>query len=219
MDCEMTEIERLLDDLRQGGDIERAEKATLELFDTDTWLKGGSDLSEALTQSLRQGNTNPVTPLMLALLDREDSQETLNWVDHSASDLNTKLRPWDPPFPFRDAVLLAKAKAGDVPARDALLGRLENAETGTLHYLLQVIAWIDDPALMHSLTRALDDQTVIGGGAPSGAEQPRRIADEAVDAFARELKFDPGFPLAPSVRYTQHQIELIKNAVKNTVPR
>ncbi len=178
-----------------------------------------TEVAAALRESVSTGNLSPAAFLLLGHDRSKKSLEVLKAVEKANPDQLTKLNPWDKPVWIRDVLLVPLLKTGDASAPHRLLEMIEEANTATLTFLLQILVEIDSPEILHSLARTLDDKTVIGGGAPHGVDHPRRLADAATDAFMARLNLKPGFEPHPARRYEDGELAAVKQAIINTIPR
>lgn len=202
-------------------DIQTQEKTAYTMYsgsDVEKLMQQ-SEIASALRASVRRGNISASAFLLLGHDPSDEALETLKAVEEANSDQLTKLNAWDKPIKVADALLVPLIKVGDPRARDRLLNLIESADTATLTFLLQVLPEIDSPEVLHALSRTLDDETVIGGGAPHGIDNPRRLADAAADAFIERLRLELGFKVNLARRYDDKQLATVKVAIKNAIPR
>jgi hypothetical protein len=115
---------------------------------------------------------------------------------------------------------VALSRLGVSEARQRLQERIAAGTTAELHFLLDAIAMIDAPEILHTLaSHTLGDKREIGGGLPSGASPMRRLTDLAVDAFITRLKLETGVATAPVKLYSPEEIGKVREGILAAIPQ
>ncbi|KAA0254181.1 MAG: hypothetical protein EDX89_11070 [Acidobacteria bacterium] len=135
-----------------------------------------------------------------------------------------RLAPGALPVPAALAARVALSRLGDRDARAALLvwaeeGGAPGPPPSERLFVLAVLGEVDDPALLHAVSRALDDERPVAGGVPSGASPSRRVCDVAVEAYVARLRLSPGFALSGARRYDAAERARVKERIAAALPR
>lgn len=118
------------------------------------------------------------------------------------------------------AAEVALSRRGSGEARSRLLDRISAGETADLVFLLEAIAMIDAPEILHALAeRTLSNEQEIGGAVPAGVSPGRRITDLAVEAFISRLDLRTGIETSAVKRYGPEEIEQVRSAIAGSIPR
>lgn len=177
------------------------------------------DAGDAIRGSVAAGNHTAAALLLLGYCPGDESVSLLQKVRDADPMSRTELHAWTPVVDASLPARVSLSQLGEMEDRIFLLENAATADADQLQFLLSVLREVDAPALLHELARTLDDTTEIGGGAPSGAEPVRRICDLAVDAFVERLDLSVDFPLNDSGRYTEEQIQAVREAIEGAIPR
>lgn len=201
-------------------DPETQQKASLALYDSDNFgdLLGNAKAAAALRSSVRAENKSASAILLLGYDSSQEAVALLKEIQRNFSDQMTKLRPWTAVVPLSLVIDVSLSRLGDSSARLALLEEIGHASFETLSFLLDVLREIDDPTVLHAISRALDDERPVRGGIPSGGAPGRRLADVAVDAFVERLGLAVGFHLEPSRAYSDSNIKEVKRLMTQDIP-
>ena len=173
----------------------------------------------AVRTSVAEGNRSAAAILLLGYDPSPRSAELLKDIRQTYAGKRAKLKPWSPAVPLPLVVDVALSRLGDAGARRSLLEGIEEASVEVLAFLLGVLREVDDPAVLHALSKALDDERPVAGGVPSGAEPARRLADVAVNAFIERLGLAVRFTRDPARRYARQDIEDVKRLLKGSLPQ
>jgi len=196
---------------------ERAAMALYERYEPQT-LAASSEVGAGLRKSVTAGNTRAAAILLLAYFPGPETQQLLGKLRGRPAEEVTKLHEWSPTVPVSLAATVALSRLGENGARAGLLGQIENAGINVLEFLFEAIREIDSPEVLQALKPALDNQAEVSSGVPSGAAPRRRICDVAVNAFVRRLKLLVDFELSESRRYTDAQIQQVRQQIGASVP-
>jgi len=99
------------------------------------------------------------------------------------------------------------------------LETINSGEPKELEFLFSVLREIDAPEVIHGLKQVLKDERPTKAGVPSGAEPELRLCDLAVNALVRGLDLKVDSELSESDRYTPEQIEAVRQAINQSLPR
>jgi len=204
-----------------AGEPDSAERAALELFESpqaEAWM-GDAETAGAVRRSVSAGNHSGAAILLLGLENSPEGAALLMDLRESGRGELAKLQPWTPAVPLPLVADVALSRRGVGEARTRLLAEIENAELATLAFLLGVLEQIDAPEVLHAVSRTLDDGREVSAGVPSGAAPARRLADEAVDAFIDRLNLTVGFSRNASRRYSEEEIDQVRQAILRSVPQ
>lgn len=172
-----------------------------------------------IAESVRNGNRSAAALLLLGHMNHPQAAAGLRAARDQVSD-HTKLEPWGPVVPAALAANIALSRQGDSSARAALRETIQRGDEGDLRFLLSALREIDDPALLHAIADAtLTDRRPTGTGAPSGVVSPRRVSDDAVNAFVVLLHLPVSFPLRETDAYSEAEIEEVRRLVRNRMPQ
>ncbi|MGB2822643.1 MAG: HEAT repeat domain-containing protein [Phycisphaerae bacterium] len=196
---------------------ERAAMALYERYDPETLAKS-TEVSAALRKSVKAGNTRAAAILLLGYFPGPETQQLLSELRGKPAEDLTKLHEWSPTVPVSLAATVALSRLGENDARAGLLEAIENAGVNVLEFLFAVVRDIDSPEVLQALKPALDNQAEVSSGVPSGAAPRRRICDVAVNAFVGRLKLEVDFELSESGRYTEAQVQQVRQQIGGAIP-
>lgn len=175
---------------------------------------------KALAAAFAAGNTSSASlVLLLGYLPGQDSLAALKKARREQADNSTKLHEWTAAVPVPLVADVALSRLGDSEARQRLLEAAAGDDLETLRFLLAVLRDVDAPNVLHAVAHTLDDKRLTGSNAPSGADSPRRLCDDAVDAFVARLNLKAGFPLNDAQTYSAAQIKDIRRMIREALPQ
>ena len=196
---------------------ERAAMALYERYDPRT-LAASAETGASLRKSVTAGNTRAAAVLLLAYFPGPETQQLLGKLRGRPAEEVTKLHEWSPAVPVSLPAAVALSRLGENDARAALLATIEDAGVNVLEFLFEAIREIDSPEVLQALKPALDNQAEVSSGVPSGAAPRRRICDVAVNAFVRRLSLKVDFELLESRRYSEAQIQQVRQQIGGSIP-
>lgn len=176
--------------------------------------------AKALAAAVAAGNTSSASVLLLlGCLPGRDSIAALKKAQQEQADNPTKLHEWTTAVHVPLAADVALSRLGDAEGRRRLLEAAAGDDLETLRFLLAVLRDVDAPEALHAVAHALDDKRPTGSNAPAGADSPRRLCDDAVDAFVARLKLKASFPLNDAQAYSDAQIAEIRRKIREAIPQ
>jgi hypothetical protein len=205
----------------RDGDADAQSRAALAIYDSSAQqnVLRDEELAAALRASVAGGNRSAAAILLLAYDPSKQAAELLNEVKQGTVGKQAKLREWTQAVEIALVADVALSRRGDSDARVSLLEKIGEGALETYAFLLDVLREVDDPAVLHALKKALEDERAISGGVPSGAAPSRRIADRAVDAFIERLGLGVGFRPDPSRRYSPEEIGEVNRLIGSSIPQ
>lgn len=176
----------------------------------------GSGLAGALIHAVEEGNRTASGILLLGYC--QDGAPVLKRLMAEHAEEPVKLKPWSRTVPLRIAATAALLRTGDAGARRTLLENVPDYDDSVRVFLLDIIAYLDAPAIWHQMSAYMSDRTEIPEGVPSGAAR-RRVCDHAVDAFLDLLDLPVSFERNPGGQYTDDNAAETIRLFVDTVPR
>jgi hypothetical protein len=201
----------------RSEDTDAAARAAAALFDSGAAEQtlANPEAAQSLEQGVAGGARSAAAILLLAYTPGGGALLHKLFKEHGSDPV--KLRDWSRPVPLRLAANVALSRRGDRDARRRLAEEIGGYPTAERVFLLDVMPYIDAPELWGQMIGYFADESEIPEGVPAGAAR-RRVCDYALDAFAKRIPLQLSFPLEPSGRYKQEQIEEARNAFEQRVP-
>lgn len=180
--------------------------------------------AEARLRALVEEETSAAGAYLLLGRSREPASRDALARAAARKEPLVKLSPGALPVPAALAARVALSRLGDREARAALLrwsdaGVAPGPPPPERLFVLAALGEVDDPALLHAVASALDDERPVAGGVPSGAAPSRRVCDVAVEAFVARLRLAPGFALSEARRYDAAERARVKARIDAALPR
>lgn len=203
-----------------SDDIEIQSKASLKIYESvnlNEYIKN-LDAQTALRDSVAGKNKSAAAILLLGYDSSPEALRLLNDTKENFGGKMAKLQPWTPAVPLSLVANVSLLRIGDLTAKILLLEEIEGESYEALFFLLSVLREIDDPTVLNSISRTLDDARPVKGSVPSGAKPTRRLADVAVEGFIERLGLTVDFKCDPTLRYSLDDIDKVKLLIKRSIP-
>lgn len=200
-------------------DIQARAALALYLHNPPADVAKAEDAENRLRASVEGGNHAAAAILLLGYFSGQESQRLLRSLQTRPPEERAELQPWSPAVPVALPATVALSLRGDDDARRRLLETINRGEPKELEFLFSVLREIDAPEVIHGLKQILKDERPTKAGVPSGAEPELRLCDLAVNALVRGLDLKVDFELSESDRYTPEQIEAVRQAINQSLPR
>jgi len=197
---------------------QRAATALYEAYDPQLISKQPS-AGQTLRKSVAAGNTSAAALLLLGYAGGKETTDLLSQVREKSAGKKTKLYDWSPAVTVTLPANVALSLLGDEEARAALIETTANDNLDELRFLLSVLREVDSPRVLHAVGQALDDTRLTGSGAPRGADSPRRLCDDTVNAFVDRLRLEIDFPLTDAQTYSDAQIDQVRQLIRAAIPQ
>lgn len=209
-------LERALNDTS----VDIRERAATSLYERDdlVTIASRATLGTALCQSVSRGDPSAAALLLLAYFPGKEAENVLRAEQAQPPGEKVRLESAPTPVPRSLPAIVALSRIGAPGARKNLIEVIHRNRLDEIEFLLAVIREIDAPEVLHELKRTIDDLRETGTGAPIGVEQPRRLCDDAVDAFVRRLALKLDFSRSEARRYTKEEIEKVRDAINSSIP-
>ncbi len=202
-------------------ELEIQELAALGLYlhDPPADVAAMAEAEGRVRASVEAGNHTVAAVLLLGYFPGSEADRLLRSLQTRPPEELAKLYSWSPAVPVALPASVALSLRGDNDARQRLLETIRRGDPKELEFLLSVVREIDSPVVIHGLKQVLDDRRPTTAGVPSGGEPELRLCDLAVNALVRELQIPVDFELSESDRYTPEQIDAVRRAINESLPR